>query len=205
MNYQNNKGRYKPNSNRRSFNKPKRAPIPEGFSLFYIAIECPAEINDQVEAMKNYMEKNYGCVAAKKSPAHLTIVPPFRAEDELIGELTNYVQTFNMGLVPFTIKLNNYGQFGERVLYIDVESPNTSLINLEKECMDEFSEKFPGIIFGMKPEFNPHVTIATRDIPEGALTTARNYFEHHYPVNMEFTTTNLTLYRLENGWWNKII
>ncbi len=206
MNYQKNRdrGRFRPNPNRRGFDKPKRAPLPEGFSLFYMAIECPNEINEQVEQMKDYMEQNFGCRAAKKSPAHLTIVPPFRAEDELQAELLNFVQTFNMGLVPFSIRMKNYGQFADRVLFIDVEAPNVPLIELERDCMHEFSEKFPGIIFGMKPEFNPHVTIATRDIPEGALATARNYFEANHAVDVAFNANALSLYRLENGWWKKV-
>jgi hypothetical protein len=75
MNYQKNRGRFNSNPNQRRFDKPKRAPLPEGFSLFYLAIECPEDINERVEAMKDYMEEKYGCKAAKKSPAHLTIVP----------------------------------------------------------------------------------------------------------------------------------
>lgn len=172
--------------------------------MFYMAIECPDEINHQVEGLKNYMELNFGCRAAKKSPAHLTIVPPFRAEDELKTELLNFIQLFNMGLAPFSVRLKNYGQFAERVLFIDVEGPNAPLIDLEMECMKEFSEKFPGIIFGMKPDFNPHVTIATRDIPEGALAKAKLHFESNHPVDLEFGVNGIALYRLENGWWKKV-
>ncbi|MCU0387283.1 MAG: 2'-5' RNA ligase family protein [Chitinophagaceae bacterium] len=202
-NYNKNRGRFKPRQQR--FDRPKRPGLPEGFSLFYIAIECPADINQQIEQLKDYMEKNHGCKAAKKSPAHLTIVPPFRAEDEMVNELVDFVTTFNVGMVPVDIKLKNYGQFAERVLYVDIEGPNESLLDLEKECMGEFTEKFPGIIFGMKPDFNPHVTIATRDIPEGKLAPSRAYFEEHFPMDVPFSAQALSLYRLENGWWNKVV
>ena len=57
-------------------------PLPEGFSLFYISIVCPEAIEAKIKGFKEYMDKTYGCRAALKSPAHLTIVPPFRAEDE---------------------------------------------------------------------------------------------------------------------------
>jgi hypothetical protein len=70
--------------------------------------------------------------------------------------------------------------------------------------MAEFTEKFPGIIFGMKPDFNPHVTIATRDIPEGTLVGARAYFEENHPVDISFNTASLCLYRLDKGWWHKV-
>jgi 2'-5' RNA ligase len=185
----------------RNFNKPKRAPLPEGFSLFYIAVACPADVDEQIAGMKDYMFKEFGCRAAGKSPAHITIVPPFRAEDEMEANLRDFVNTFNIGVVPFSIQLKNYGQFADRVLFVDVALPNDSLLGLEKECMEEFSNAFPGIIFGMKPEFNPHVTIATRDIPEGALARARSYFETNHPVDMEFEAKQLTLFRLIAGKW----
>ncbi len=203
MNYQQNRGRYKPQNRR--FERPKRNPLPEGFSLFYIAVTCPPDIDEKIEGMKDYMEREYRCRAARKSPAHLTIVPPFRAEDDLEAQLSDFVTTFNMGILPFQIKLKDYGQFAERVLFVDVEMPNEALGALEKETMHEFSEKFPGIIFGMKPDFNPHVTIATRDIPEGTLQRARRYFEENHPVDMAFEAKALSLYRLENGWWKKVV
>jgi len=202
MNYQQNRGRYKPQP--RKFDRPKRNPLPEGFSLFYIAIDCPPAIDEKIEGMKEYMEREYGCKAARKSPAHLTIVPPFRAEDELQTELNGFVTTYNVGVVPFDIKLKDYGQFADRVLFVDVERPNEALNTLEKECMAEFGDKFPMIIFGMKPDFNPHVTIATRDIPEGALANAKRYFEENHPVDLSFEAKELSLFRLENGWWKKV-
>ncbi len=189
---------------RKSFDKPRRAPLPEGFSLFYIAVGCPPEVNEKIEILKDYMEKEHGCRAAKKSPAHLTIVPPFRAEDELEKQLSDFVTTFNMGMVPFNIALKDYGQFAERVLFVDVEGPNQSLIALEKECMDEFNEKFPAIIFGMKPDFNPHVTIATRDIPEGKLAGSKSFFESNHPIDITFEANKLSLYRLSDGWWKEV-
>ncbi|MCU0376441.1 MAG: 2'-5' RNA ligase family protein [Chitinophagaceae bacterium] len=189
---------------KKNFDKPRRAPLPEGFSLFYIAIECPQHINERVDGMKAHMEKQYGCRAARKSPAHLTIVPPFRAEDELIKQLQDFVTTFNIGMVPFQIRLKDYGQFAERVLFVDVERPNEPLNALERECMQEFAEQFPGIIFGMKPDFNPHVTLATRDIPEGKLAESRQYFEANFPFDEQFEAKSLTLYKLDKGWWQAV-
>lgn len=189
---------------KKNFDKPRRASLPEGFSLFYIAIECPQQINQQIDGMKAYMEKKYGCRAARKSPAHLTIVPPFRAEDELIKQLQDFVTAFNIGMLPVQIRLKNYGQFADRVLFVDVEQPNDALYRLEQECMKEFTEQFPGIIFGMKPTFNPHVTIATRDIPEGKLAESRQYFETNFPFDEQFEAKNLTLYKLVKGWWHAV-
>ena len=168
--------------------------------MFYMAIVCPGEIEEKVKGFKEYMEKQYGCRAAKKSPAHLTIVPPFRAENEMEKPLLDFVQTFNMGMLPVDIAFNGFGNFGDRVLFVDV-APNPSLNSLEQEAMQEFGNQFPGIIFGMKPEFNPHVTIATRDIPEGRLAQALAYFKDNHEASDSFTAKELTLLKLVDGWW----
>jgi 2'-5' RNA ligase len=196
------RGNFKPG--RFQGNRPQQQrrhnPIPEGFSLFYIAIVCPSSIEEKVKDFKVYMEQQYGCRSALKSPAHLTIIPPFRAEDEMEKHLLDFIQTFNMGMLPIDINLNGYSNFGERVLFVDV-SPNNALTSLEKEATDEFNNQFPAIIFGMKPEFNPHVTIATRDIPEGKLPEAKAYFESNHPMNETFNAKELVLMKLVNGWW----
>ena len=197
------RNRPRPQRNFQRQDRPKRYnPLPEGFSLFYISILCPNPIEEKVKGYKNYMEEKYGCRAASKSPAHITIVPPFRAEDELLPTLQDFVSTFNIGIVPFDISLNGYGQFGDRVLYVDIE-PNESLKQLESECAEEFNQKFPGIIFRTKPDFNPHVTIATRDIPEGKIQEARMYFESNHPIAESFNATTLSLMKLDNGWWKE--
>jgi 2'-5' RNA ligase len=183
--------------------RPKRNPLPEGFALYYIALICPDELNEKVKAQKEYMFEQYGCRAAGKSPAHITIVPPFRAEEDLQQNLLDFVSTFNIGIAPFTVGLNGYGNFGDRVLFIDV-APNQQLLQLEQECMQEFTDQFPSIIFGMKPPFNPHVTIATRDIPEGKLQEAKAYFEAQGSFAEQFDAKELRLVKLDHGNWNVV-
>lgn len=182
--------------------QPQRRPsrLPEGFSLYYLAVLCPDAINAKVKGFKDYMEQTYGSRAAAKSPAHLTIVPPFRAEEELESMLKDFAQTYSMGMMPVDVSLEGYGHFGDRVLFVDV-APNAGLQTLEKEAMQEFTQQFPSIIFGMKPDFNPHVTIATRDIPEGRLTEALEHFKQNHPFSENFTAKELKLLKLVNGWW----
>jgi 2'-5' RNA ligase len=181
--------------------RPHRNPLPEGFSLYYIAVVCPEPIETRVKAMKDHMFREYGCIAASKSPAHLTIVPPFRAENDIEPALLDFLSAFNIGIVPFNLQLKNYGHFDNRVLYVDVVS-NDDLMQLEKECMQEFSNQFQSIIFGMKPAFHPHVTIATRDIPEGKLLEAKDFFEKEHPFEDSFEVASLRLLRLVDGTWH---
>lgn len=193
-------GRYPGRPNRPQQQQRRHNPLPEGFSLFYISIVCPERVEEKVKGYKDYMEKTYGCRAAKKSTSHLTIVPPFRAENELEKSLLDFVQTFNMGMLPVDITLDGFSNFGDRVLFVDV-APNPALKALEQEAMQEFATQFPGIIFGMKPDFNPHVTIATRDIPEGMLKRALEYFKANHTADDTFNAKELKLMKLVDGWW----
>ncbi len=178
----------------------RRPPLPEGFSLYYVALICPDEVNEQVKAFKHIMFEKYGCKAAAKSPAHITVVPPFRAEDDLEQTLLDFVSAFSIGIVPFEAEMGGYNNFGDRVLFIDVKA-DERLLQLEKDCMDEFTMQFPSIIFGMKPQFSPHVTIATRDIPEGKLPEAKSYFESNHPFQAGFPVKEIRLVKLEHGDW----
>ena len=176
--------------------------LPEGFALYYIAILCSNEINEKVSELKQYMQSTYGSRAAQKSPAHLTIVPPFKSEEDFEGNYKSFLEEVNFTLVPTTVRLNDYNHFGEKVLFVDVEK-SESLLNIEKETFKAFEEKFPAISFNTKPEFNPHVTIATRDIPEGKLAEALAYFKENHPFDAEFTVKELKLMKLQNNKWQE--
>lgn len=179
-------------------NRP--APLPEGFALYYIAVHCPEEVNSHVNLFKDYMQQKYGCRAARKSDAHLTIIPPFKAEEDVESQLKDFLSTYNIGVVPFEIELKNFGHFGNRVIYVDVV-PNEKLNAVEQDINKQFTESFPSIIFRTKPDFNPHVTIATRDIPEYRFDEAWQYFEHQQ-FQAAFTCNGLSLYKLADHKWS---
>jgi len=203
-NRDNNRGgnRYdrRPSQYDRQPNRP--APLPEGFALYYIAALCPTDVNAQVDVYKQYMQDKYGSRAAQKSPAHLTIVPPFKAEENMEKQLNDFVTTYNIGVVPFDIRLNGFSHFGNRVISVDV-APNETLIHLEQEVNTQFTEQFPAIIFRTKPEFNPHVTIATRDIPEHKFDEAWDYFQQQN-IDTTFICNGLSVLKLVRGVWQTI-
>lgn len=180
-------------------NGPRPNPIPDGFALYYIAANCPDELDGKVEVHKRYMNERYGCRAAQKSAAHITIVPPFKAEEDIETQIKDFVDTYNMGLVPVEIGLSGFGHFDERVIFIDVV-PNEALRSVEQDVNAQFIEQFPSIIFRTKPDFNPHVTIATRDIPEGAFGEA---WDHFSGMSFEdsFTCHKLTVMKNVRGRW----
>lgn len=184
----------------RNYRRP--SPIPDGFALYYIAVVCPDEINEKINEYKDYMQQKYGCRAAQKSPAHLTIIPPFKAEEDLETVFKDFISSFNVGLVPFDIQLKNFSHFGNRVISVDV-APNDTLSRLEQELNEQFMGQFKSIIFRNRPEFHPHVTIATRDIPEYKFDEAWDHFSQQN-IETSFTCKSLSVLKLVRGVWEII-
>lgn len=80
---------------------------------------------------------------------HITLVPPpaLPDDDSFIEKVVEVCKEIE----PFNVKLNNLDQFGNRVLYVSVNSPE--LVNLHKkiyEILDLQEEK---------RDYTPHLTI----------------------------------------------
>ncbi|MEO7311634.1 MAG: 2'-5' RNA ligase family protein [Chitinophagaceae bacterium] len=178
------------------------APLPEGVALYYIGTVCPVDVNEKVVGYKQYMQEKFGSRAAQKSPAHLTLVPPFRAEEDMESRLLDFIEAFNIGIVPFDIELNGFDHFGNKVLFVQVAG-NESLKALEMEINHQFVTSFPAITFRSKPDFHPHVTIATRDIPEHRFEEAWNYIKQQ-EFNAIYACKELKVMKLANGFWKEI-
>ena len=80
---------------------------------------------------------------------HITLVPPpaLPDEDDFIENTVEICKKTE----PFNIKLSGLGQFGSRVLYVSVNSPD--LLNLHKQIYESLNLQHE------KREFTPHLTI----------------------------------------------
>ena len=54
----------------------------KGYHMYYVALVCPNEIDEVINRFKVWMKDRFGCKAAMKSPAHITLVAPFWLEDK---------------------------------------------------------------------------------------------------------------------------
>ena len=50
--------------------------------MYFVAIVLPSHLNEKLLAYKQLMLEKYNCKVALKSPAHITLVPPFWMEEE---------------------------------------------------------------------------------------------------------------------------
>ena len=143
---------------------------------YFIAIVAPEAINQQVLEWKHYMLQHFNCKVALKSPAHITLIPPFIMPNEMQPDIEEQLQLFSARQQSFTIQLKNFAAFKPRVLYVHVQ-PNTHLSDLQAN-LEAFllqHKHFP--IKKEERSFHPHVTIANRDLQKEDFPLAWQHFQ----------------------------
>lgn len=145
--------------------------------MYFIAAVAPDEINQEVLKWKWMMKERFGCEVALRSPAHITLIPPFWMKDEMENEIINSLERFSKNEAGFTIELRNFSHFKPKVIFIEVVE-NESLISLQQNLHNNLimTVKFP--IEKDDRSFHPHVTIATRDLHKKAFYEAWEYFKN---------------------------
>jgi len=109
------------------------------------------------------MHEIYGCAVGLKSPAHITIVPPFWMEEEKEKQLITDVNELSIEWESFDLSTNNFSAFKPKTIFIEL-SANDNLHRLKKKTDVFFNEKKEYKIKTDSRTFHPHITIATRDL-----------------------------------------
>ena len=144
-------------------------------NMYFIAIVAPEEIDQQVLKWKNFFKERYECSVALKSPAHITIIPPFWMKEDLEDDLVNSIKGFSITKNKFGITLKDFADFKPKVIFVDV---------VKSEVLNDLYLSFAEFIFNqnkfsIKKEdrpFHPHVTLATRDLYKKAFQEAWEIF-----------------------------
>ena len=143
--------------------------------MYFIAHVLPAELNDKIELYKQLMLERYGCKVGLKSPAHITLIPPFWLATAKEKDLVMDLDLISMLHFPFIIYTNNFASFSPRTIFIDVTG-NKELNALKSSVESKFTKNKE---YNLKVEdrpFKPHITIATRDLTKKSFGEAWAYF-----------------------------
>lgn len=170
--------------------------------MYYIAVVCPPQVNEKVLHYKIWMKEQFGCIVALKSPAHITIIPPFWLDEKREDELLLSLQSFSGKLPEVEIQLEGFDHFRNRVLFINV-TENKILNDLKVEAENHFMESFAGCIKKDNRPFHPHITIANRDMKPSHFEKAWEYFSKK-EFSETFLVKTLSLLKLSTGKWNVI-
>ena len=86
--------------------------------MYFIALVVPADMNKQVLKWKTWMKERYGCEVALRSPAHITLVPPFWMRPELENNMIGAVNEFSLTQQGFIVQLNNFSHLNQELFLL---------------------------------------------------------------------------------------
>lgn len=168
--------------------------------LYFVGLLPPEPIRNEITKFKEFFDEKYGVRHALKSPPHITMIPPFKwpeqNEKSLIDDLSNFASTET----TFPVRLENFGAFSPRVIFVDVVK-NDSLEKMYERLTAWLKDKWRETLKDTDlKRFHPHVTVAFKDL-------RREHFRDAWPgfrdkkVNFEFTADGLTLLKHTGSWW----
>ena len=169
--------------------------------MYFIAVVLPAGLDRKIYPVKKWMEEKYNCKVGLKSPAHITIVPPFWMEEEKETQLQNDIKKIAATISSFVVDTNNFSAFKPKTLFVAVKE-NEQLNELKKKSDAYFSSTD----FKMKIDtcpFHPHITIATRDLHKKDFAEAWPHFENK-KFEEEFEATELSLLKHNGKNWDVV-
>jgi 2'-5' RNA ligase len=170
--------------------------------MYLIAIVLPQPLNERILSYKNFMLERFDCKVGLKSPAHITIIPPFWMEDEKEIQLFNDIDNLSSGIASFQIATNDFSAFKPRTIFIDVK-PNKQL-NSVKQSTDKFFKQRPEYKAKIENRpFHPHITIATRDLHKKAFYEAWPLFQNKN-FEEEWTAKGMAVLRHNGRNWDVI-
>lgn len=167
----------------------------------FIGVLVPEDLSLVLEDCRSYMRSRYGCISGQRTPLHVTIVPPFVLNPSYSTEDLSEVLN-SIFFKEFTAHVESFGSFGERTLYARVIE-DKSWDELRNTVFHSVSRVFPDTLKKDHRAFHPHITIANRDIPNGALYEALMRL-NGVPLSEVFTVKKLTLFEFKNGRWEQV-
>lgn len=168
---------------------------------FFIAIVLPLELNKKILVHKRWMQQRYGCRVGLRSPAHITLIPPFWSEPAREEEMKRDLQLLSDKFRPFELHSNHFSAFAPRTLFVAVKE-NMALSELKITVDHFFRHTDYGIKIDKRP-FHPHITIATRDLHKKDFADAWPHFEKR-KFEETFQVSGLSLLRHNGACWEVV-
>ncbi len=170
-------------------------------NLYFFAILPPYAISAELNEFKSEFAQKYQSLKALKSPPHITVIPPFFANDNFEKSIETKVHEFVKRCPHITINLNGFGQFNHKVIFVELEK------NPELEVFyTAFSAFFTGFGFeitALSKFFHPHVTVAFRDLSSENFKKSWPLFENREYKN-SFSAVSIHLLKHRDEQWQVV-
>jgi 2'-5' RNA ligase len=167
--------------------------------MYFISILAPEAIDEQVTQWKKFMRDRFGCIVALKSPAHITLIPPFWMKTDLQPLLEKSIDEFSITRQSFLTELESFDCFRPRVIFVQVKKSNPlESLKIEFERHLRMNSSFP-IRIDSRP-FHPHITIANRDLRKRDFIEAWEHFKNK-TYQATFPANGITLLKHTGIQW----
>ena len=180
--------------------------MPEKQILYFIAIVPPGEVCDTITELKKDFADRFKSKAALRLIPHITLKAPFKMNALDQATILEWFEQMNITVPPFHQRLKNFGAFRNRrsgVIYIKPVK-NVSLDELQKQVLQNFITAYPEItVTRTELEFQPHVTVAYRDLPTHIFKQAwKEYRNKEFIIG--FDADSFRLLQHDGKTWNTI-
>ncbi len=172
------------------------------YSMYFLAIVCPEELDKIILGFKLWMQEKYGCRVALRAPAHITLVPPFWYDNTEEQSLLDVLSAFTAPEGELDIQLSDFSHFKNRVIFIQVLE-TTGLNRIKEKAVQHFDKITTGITRPDDRKFHPHITIANRDLKPSDFRKAWEYFSRK-KFDARFTANKISLLKLGLEKWEVI-
>lgn len=148
----------------------------------FVGVLVPEDLRRTLESCRGWMHAAYGCRSGHSTPIHITLIPPFQAmrgiNDQYLVDLLSYAlrPMAEEGKLPFDAHVKGFCSFGERTLFAALEK-NALWTELRNNLQEEYIRNRVGDIRKDTKPLVPHLTVANRDIPKGAIVPSLSYFD----------------------------
>ncbi len=174
-------------------------------NLYFIALIPDEPVDAEITAFKEDFAIRFNSRKALRVMPHITLKTPFKLPGQLHDTLTKWFRELDIPKEPFAIDLNGFGAFNNKhspVVYVHPVI-NTPLYTLQQEITRSFRLLFPALVNDMDLKFNPHITVAYRDLsPENFNEAWKEY--KHKTYKAVFEVNEVFLLQHDTWKWNII-
>lgn len=173
----------------------------------FLGVLVPDDITLTLEDCRRYMNKNYSCKSGYGTPIHVTLVPPFRLPEEFrTADLAAAIEKEVLPLaekLKFDAHIENFDAFGDRTVFAKVIA-SKNWTALRDKVVAAVLNAAPGCTKKDQRPFQPHLTVANRDIPAGASVNALKVLNEMNLVE-DFPVDNITIFERKGGRWEAAV
>jgi 2'-5' RNA ligase len=166
---------------------------------YFIAYNLEGKDKEVLEVIRDEIAEKFEVKEALNFPPHLTIFPPFDADEKMLGELKNELSKVSKEVPCFGIKTAGFSYFDQAVWYVDVEQKR-ELMDL-KDCLVKImSEKF-SIVPDGKRGTHFHVTVAYKDLTVEKFKLIGKFLADQKLEIETLEINSISLLKLNEGKW----